>query len=118
MILNTGAYAKGDTARSRMPEKPWEHTTGSAFSMISQKPSVCRLSPRLFARPAVFSSCIFAGASFDLHAPSLATAKRQVPDSDRIYVILFYTPCVRLILYGISKHYRKHWETDRNSFWW
>lgn len=68
------------------------------FLDLESQPSVCRSRPRLFSRPVVFLSGAFAGATFDPGAPSPATAKRQVPDSDGIYVCLFYSPFSSFLL--------------------
>jgi len=72
------------------------------------KPAVCRLRPRLFARPAVFPSDIFVVATFVPRASSQATAKRQVPDSDEIHVSLFYSRKMLSLLHKTFRHRRKY----------
>jgi len=72
------------------------------------KPAVCRLRPRLFARPAVFPSDTFVVATFVPRASLQATAKRQVPDSDEIHVCLFYSMKILSLLHKTFKHRRKY----------
>lgn len=60
------------------------------FSVMFQ-PALCRSHLHLFARPAVFLLDIFADVTFVPRAPSQATARRQVPGSDGIYVNVYFT---------------------------
>ena len=81
--------------------------SGGAFLILS-KPAVCRLRPRLFVRPAVFLSDTFPVAIFVARASSPTTAKRQVLDSDGIYVCLFYSPYICFRFYKTLRHSKKY----------